>query len=175
MKNSTSLKSILLILLLLISNEFKAQISIVASDWEPSLQVGQKYTSYSDSVTSTANIGSTGLTSWDFTGLVANNIWVTESKSVAGSPYAADFPGAEYASNYEGTFQGVYSNSWVYSSIGTDYISLGIGTVASTPAGNLTSKIAHGIVEPELASTVLLAVVVTCAPSTCTLKSLILG
>jgi hypothetical protein len=141
MKNSASLKSILFLLLLIISNDFKAQISIVASDWEPLLQVGQEYTSYSDSTTSQVNIGATGETSWDFTGLVADNTWKTVSKPVASSPYIADFSGAEYVSNYEGTFKGVYSNSWIYSSIGEDYKTLGTGTVANTPAGNLITKI----------------------------------
>jgi ribosomal protein S6E (S10) len=141
MAKSTSLKSILFILFFFCSLKFYAQISIVASDWEPALQVGQKYTTYSDSTTSQANIGSPGQTSWDFTGVVADNVWLTESKPVATSPYAADFPGAEYVSNYEGTFNGVYSNSWVYSSIGADYVTLGTGTYATTPAGNLTTKI----------------------------------
>jgi hypothetical protein len=141
MTNYTSLKSILFILLLSVSNDFKAQISIVATDWEPLLQVGQEYTSYSDSTTSQVNIGETGETTWDFTGLVADNVWTTVSKPVATSPYFSDFPGAEYVSNYEGTFEGAYSNSWVYSAIGEDYKTLGTGTVANTPAGNLTTKI----------------------------------
>jgi len=73
MKKVTSLKLMLLVLILFISNEFKAQVSIVASDWEPSLQVGKIYTSYSDSTTNQINIGSPGQTTWDFTGLIANN------------------------------------------------------------------------------------------------------
>lgn len=119
----------------------KAQITITASDFEAQLAIGKTVTTYNDRSTTTVNLGSTGSSTWDFSSLVITDEFVTESKNIGSSPYVSDFPGAEYASNYEGTFEGVFSNTWVYNSIGDNYVSHGTGTVTNTQAGPATAKI----------------------------------
>lgn len=136
-------------LLFLFSVLTKAQTTITASDFESQLAIGKKITTSRDGVTTSVNIGSAGQSSWDFSSLVASDQFLTESKNVGSSPYTADFPGAEYASNYEGTFSGVFSNTWVYNSIGDNYLSHGTGTVTNTQAGPATAKITFSPAQVE--------------------------
>ena len=115
----------------LIAFKVDAQIAITASDISAQLQLGKKITSYRDGVTTSLNIGSTGQTTWDFSSLVIADQYVTESKTVATSAYAADFTGAQFASYYEGVSQGNASQSWVYNTISTDYFLNGTGSFTS--------------------------------------------
>lgn len=136
-------------LLFLFSVFTKAQITVTASDLEAQLAIGKTVTTFNDRSTTSLNLGSTGSSSWDFSGLVQTDEFVTESKSVGSSPYTSDFPGAEYASNYQGTFEGVFSNTWVYNSIGENYVSHGTGTVTNTQAGPSTTKITFSPAQVE--------------------------
>lgn len=129
------------VMLFLFSAITKAQITITASDFEAQLAIGKTVTTYNDRSTTTVNLGSMGSSTWDFSTLVITDEFVTESKSIVSSPYVSDFPGAEYASNYQGTFEGVFSNTWVYNSIGDNYVSHGTGTVANTQGINVTTRI----------------------------------
>ena len=120
-----------------------AQITIVASDFDRMLDLGEQVTTYLDTTTTILDAGTAGQFSLDYSGLVANSTFVTESKTYADSPYASDFPGAEYASNYEGVFAGVYSNTWVYNSVTDDFLTHGTGTVAQTSAGDVKTVILY--------------------------------
>lgn len=136
------MKQITTILFLLFSAAIiHAQISVTAGDFEAQLVIGKQTTTYRDGTTSSINLGSAGQSSWDFSSLTVSDEFVTESKTVGSSPYAADFPGAEYSSNYAGTFQGTFSNTWVYNSVGDNYVSHGTGTVANSVAGDVITKI----------------------------------
>jgi len=137
------------VMLLLCSVLAEAQITVTASDFESQLVIGKKITTFMDTVTTSVNIGSTGQSSWDFSSFAASDQFITESKNVGSSPYASDFPGAEYASNYEGTFAGEFSNTWVYNSIGETYVSHGTGTVKNTQAGPSTTKITFAPAQVE--------------------------
>jgi len=118
-----------------------AQITITASDIQAQLAVGKKTTTFANFSVNTANIGEPGPTSWNFSNLVSEAQFVTESKAKASSLYAADFPNAQYAAYYEGTFQGVFSKTWVYNSVGPDFYTDGTGTVTSPQGFNTTAKI----------------------------------
>ena len=69
-----------------------AQITIVASDFDRMLDLGEQVTTYLDTTTTILDAGTAGQFSLDYSGLVANSTFVTESKTYAGSPYESDFP-----------------------------------------------------------------------------------
>ncbi len=133
--------TLFIFLTILLLSVVNAQISVTASDWEAQLVIGKKITTFNDRNTKSVDIGSPGSTTWDFSGLTANDEFVTESKDFGSSPYAADFPGSEFASHYEGTFEGVFSSTWVYNTIDDFLISHGTGTVANTQAGEVKTLI----------------------------------
>ncbi len=141
MKNSTPFKFFAILFLFVFVTKVNAQISITASDFTALFGLGEKFTTYLDTTTPQINVGAAGQNTWDLTGLVASSEFVTENKDKATSPYASDFPDAQYASNYAGVFSGVYSNIWVYSSVTTDYVTHGTGTVANAASGNLKTVI----------------------------------
>ena len=126
---------------LLFVYKVNAQITVTASDLQAQLAIGNKITTFANFSVTNANIGAPGATSWNFSGLVSEAEFVTESKDKASSPYAADFPNAQYASYYEGTFAGVFSKTWVYNSIGPDYYTDGTGTVTTPQGINSIGKI----------------------------------
>lgn len=141
MRNSTLLKLSFILGLLISVTVSNAQVTIVASDFSSNLDLGDQVTSYLDTTIAQLDVGSAGQFNLDYSMLNAETTFVTESKEVAGSPYASDFPNAEYASNYSGVFAGVQSNSWVYNSIDANFLTYGTGTVANTTAGDVTTVI----------------------------------
>jgi hypothetical protein len=136
-------KYFLFAIILLTAGYSNAQITITAADFTAQLAVGHKVTSYANFSITSANIGSPGSTSWDFSSLVSESQFVTESKNKNSSTYSSDFPNAQYASYYEGTFSGVFSQSWVYNSIGPDYYIDGTGTFTSPSGINTTSNVSY--------------------------------
>ena len=69
----------------------------------------------------------------------ADEFFVSESKAHGTSPYSAEFPTAQYASNFEGTFAGASSNSWVYNSVyDTAMVTHGTGTKANAASSEIT-------------------------------------
>ncbi len=143
MKNSTPIRFYVILFLFVFVTKVNAQISITASDFTALFGLGEKFTTYLDTTTPQINVGAAGQNTWDLSALVSSLELVTENKDKATSPYASAFPGAEYASNYAGVVMGVYSNSWVYSSVTSDYITHGTGTVANTASGNLKTVISY--------------------------------
>ncbi|HOO85173.1 MAG TPA: hypothetical protein PLS94_11440, partial [Prolixibacteraceae bacterium] len=120
-----------------------AQIAVTSADFTSQLQLGKQVSTYLDRTSTQVNVGTQGATSWDFSTLVINDEFITESKQHSTSPYASDFPAAMYASNYEGIFEGNYSNTWVYNSVNNSFLTHGTGTVANTQAGNIKTVIKY--------------------------------
>ncbi|WP_346856622.1 T9SS type A sorting domain-containing protein [uncultured Draconibacterium sp.] len=139
MRNFTPLMLLFIFSLLMYSS--KAQITITASDFKDGLVLGSKVTTYLDTTTLLLNVGNPGENTWDFSQLKTDYTFETESKDVASSAYASSFPGAQYASFYSGVFEGIQSSTWVYNSVGDDFISHGTGTVAQAPTGNIETVI----------------------------------
>lgn len=123
--------------LIIFAGMIKAQITVTSSDFESQLQLGNEIQSFWDSTRTSINIGSTGEFNVDFSDLVPQAEFTTLSIPVAGSDYASDFPGAEYCSYYEGTFEGTFSKTWVYTSIDGSYFLHGTATEANTNQGNV--------------------------------------
>ena len=143
MKNFTPFKLLVILMILFQTENSNAQITISAGDFEPQLELGNIVTTYLDTTTPQFNVGNAGQNTWDLTGLSASNEFDAETKNKATSPYAGNFPDAEYASNYAGVFAGVYSNSWVYVSVTSDFLTHGTGTVANSVAGDIKTVIKY--------------------------------
>jgi hypothetical protein len=120
-----------------------AQITISSSDFAAQLAVGHHITSYANFSIKSADIGSPGPASWNFSGLISEAQFVTESRIKSSSTYSNDFPDAQYASYYEGTFSGVFSQTWVYDSIGPDFNLDGTGTFTSPAGMNSTTFVSY--------------------------------
>jgi hypothetical protein len=72
-------------------------ITIDTTDIRTMFDVGSTTTYRGDTLTSTANIGAPGQSSWDFSGLVTHTRLSLKSVPVATTPYASFFPDATYA------------------------------------------------------------------------------
>jgi len=141
MTNSTFLKFLVGLSVFFAILPSYGQITISSSDVEPFVKTGGKYTSYHDATTKTVNIGTTGQTSWDFSGLVSTTEYVVKSEPVSTSAYAADFPDAQYVSYYETLVDGNYNKTWIYNSLGSEYVTNGCVVTGASSIGNITTKI----------------------------------
>jgi hypothetical protein len=74
-----------------------AQDTIRASDVNTQFAVGNFTTTRFDSTVATINIGKPGASTWNFSGLKKSNTITLKCIAVAGSPFAAKFPGATHA------------------------------------------------------------------------------
>lgn len=127
---------------ILLSLQLNAQISIVAEDFTSKLDIGDTITTFLDTTTTQINVGNIGQNTWDFSEIQVDEYFVSESKDYSSSPYEANFPGAQYASNYEGVFAGATSNSWVHNSVSAnEMVTHGTGTFASAAGTNITTLI----------------------------------
>ena len=73
------------------------QITITSADVGAKLAVGRILANKIDKVTSTANIGKHGLSSWDFSALGSDSSLTFTSVDVSGTPFLSSFPGATNA------------------------------------------------------------------------------
>lgn len=104
------------------------QITFTAANVSAALTPGAVETDHSDTVTQTANIGTLGATSWDFSALNSNSTSTILSVSPDSTPFFSFFPGATYA------------RTTVISGAGTSYSYLRLGTNLVTPGGVLSGS-----------------------------------
>ncbi|HUI64701.1 MAG TPA: T9SS type A sorting domain-containing protein [Bacteroidota bacterium] len=117
-----------------------AQITINVSDVQTQLAPGNMLLQHTDKQTSSANIGSTGSSSWDFSGLHSDSVTTLKSVTVSSTPFAADFTTATHAFQASIVYDGIPVTGYVYLQLATDFSELGIE--ATAPAlGNANLKI----------------------------------
>lgn len=84
--------------------------------------VGTVITYHTDSMTTSANIGAPGQSSWDFSGLVSSSAYSMGSVAVGSTPYAADFPQARFALyNAAFTYSFVFQETFKVDLLGEGY------------------------------------------------------
>lgn len=83
--------------LTLLGTPARGQITIIAADVSAQLAVGDSLAYRIDKVTSTLNIGRHGQNTWDFSSLGKDSSQTLTSITVAGAPFASNFPGATHA------------------------------------------------------------------------------
>jgi hypothetical protein len=97
-----------------------SQISLTQADAELANTVGATSTSYFDSTTTTADIGNTGSSSWDFSSLVPSWSYTTTCVDPSSSPYSGSFPNSAICRKYTVSIMGFQSNNWLFSSLDAD-------------------------------------------------------
>lgn len=115
-----------------------AQITINQSDVEQTAVVGSGFQSFADSVTTQINIGSLGMTSWDFSGLVKSTSFQSEFVDPATSPNIGDFPGANVVNLTTIDLDSILSENYSYSFLGSNKFE-NLGSVGMITSGQFSS------------------------------------
>jgi hypothetical protein len=128
----------------------RAQITITNDDVNAKLAAGNIIQNIQDTLTTSANIGAPGATSWDFSGLHAHMTTTLTSVDAATTPYISQFPGANHAlktslsGNIPGAPGPVSGDLYLYLVVGTNLLSpgqMGGGTVELTGVGTFNGEI----------------------------------
>jgi len=99
-------------------------ITIETADVQSMHAIGNTISLHMDTLTTTADIGALGQTSWDFSGLQTTSLKNLESVPVASTPYAASVPQATHALR-----DAAFTYSFYYASLGTTITLVGTGYV----------------------------------------------
>lgn len=140
---SLTIYSVILSALASLSLPASAQITITAADVSAQLTVGYTLTNNSDTLATSANIGTPGATSWNFSGLSTHTTQTLTSVLVSSTPFAADFPGATHALQTTVVVSGVSGIAYQYLTLGTHLLNPGNkagGTFLGFPATVTTTN-----------------------------------
>ena len=106
-----------------------------ATDVTAIFEVGSVITRNVDTLTTFANIGAPGHSSWDFSALNTSSVTRLRSVAVAATPYAASFPQATHA-----LCDSAFALSFFYAGLNTVIDLDGIGYAYYTLQGNLVNS-----------------------------------
>ncbi len=109
-------------------------ITFDATDVQAIFAVGNTITYRVDTLTTSANIGAPGQTSWNFGSLNTSSRMSLKSLPLASTTYAADFPQATHALR-----DTAFTYSFVYEALATTVILKGTGIVYYTLTSNLVN------------------------------------
>jgi hypothetical protein len=121
----------------------RGQITITASDITTIFAVGHTLADKIDTITTSLNIGSLGSTSWDFSALRSDSSQTLTSIAVAGTKFAAQFPGATHVFQTNITYYlgaaPIPAVGYLYFQLSTNLLNLGQGADAPAANGFLTA------------------------------------
>lgn len=127
------------------------QVTITAADVSTRLTLGNVITNVDDTLLTSANIGSPGATSWDFSGLQTSVQTLYSSVAIASTPFAGQFPTATHAlkTTLTGILPGmpgaVTGDLYLYIALGSTLNNpgnMGVGTLhAGWPIGDLPGQL----------------------------------
>jgi hypothetical protein len=129
--------TLLLCLVLFAGVKLSAQITITESDVQNFAALGNTLDASIDTSTTSIDIGMTGATSWDFSGLSADFQSTFTSIDPAGTPFASRFPSAMACFNGMSEVQGYILNSWQYLGLGNNAL-LSYGNAAQGTVSGFT-------------------------------------
>jgi hypothetical protein len=107
------------------------QITITADDLRARLAVGNTNLINTDTAMGSVNIGSHGLTLWDFSGLLPHTTTTLKSITLASAPFSSEFAGATHVlkTSLAGSFTGVpgtvAGDLYVYFTVGANFLNPG--------------------------------------------------
>jgi len=110
-----------------------AQITITQSDLQSYLALGHTVSAIDDTSTTSLNIGNTGATSWNFSGLHYDRVYTLMSVAPSSTPLGSHFPSSTISLFDTTNIQGYELQSWVYLGINNGlliYGSAGQGSVS---------------------------------------------
>lgn len=121
MKNFTLFTFLFFIFTSFFSVQLNAQISITSNDFKATFLQDAEFPTYLDTVTAQVDVGSSGESMVDFSGLVSSFDYKTINKEVSETPYDSDFPDAQYATYHESDFDTIIVETWSYFSINDSF------------------------------------------------------
>ncbi len=137
--------------ILLFCGTIHSQISITQSDVSLYNIVGTTSISYFDSTTTSADIGNTGESSWDFSALTAAWSFTTTIIDPSTSPYQISFPNSPICRKYTTSIMGFQSDHWIFNSLSADGFFLdGIVTASLVLGFSVTSTTTYNPSEEQL-------------------------
>ena len=107
--------------------KISAQITITQSDLQAFATLGNNLAITLDSTTSSIDIGSTGVSSWDFSGISKDMQFDVTSEDPSGTPFAGSFPAATVCLHGTTFVMGYSAESWSYAGINNALLNYGAG------------------------------------------------
>ncbi len=122
------LAMVCLFILIVMSTDTLAQITITSTDATAINAVGHVITNHFDSTTTSVDIGSPGATSWDFSALNSHTSNTFTSVVPSSTPYySSDFLTSNVAFIFTEIIQGINADGWQYSTQNSgDYLMNGV-------------------------------------------------
>ncbi len=130
--------SVLFCFLLFAVVKVSAQITVTESDLQAFVNIGNNLTSTLDTTTTSVDIGSTGSTTWDFSGLSPDMQFSLTSINPAGTPFAVNFPAATVCLHGTTSVMGYTAESWSYAGVNGALLDYGMGAMADVGGNSAT-------------------------------------
>lgn len=118
-------------------------ITITEDDVRQQMEVGKFTTTVSDTLTKLVNIGSTGATSWDFSGLLTHTSTTLTSVTPSSTPYISFYPDATFALQTVMSVAGITGTAYVYLVLDTNLMNPGIMAGTSSFLGPIVYHRSH--------------------------------
>jgi hypothetical protein len=118
-----------------------AQPTITAADVGAFFASGRTITYREDTLRASVNIGSPGLTFWDFSAFAQDRASSFLSVTPASTPFSGQFPGATFALKGTLTVQGITGDLYTYLTLATDLTNP--GSMATASGGAITVNITN--------------------------------
>ncbi|NOX18959.1 MAG: T9SS type A sorting domain-containing protein [Chlorobi bacterium] len=130
---------------LFISATLFGQITLTFSDQAANTTIGTEFVFHDDTLATSVDIGRPGGgNDWDFSNFTPHFTFTSTSVDKGSTPYAGDYPNANYAFYSQNSFGGTTSESWVYINLQSSKSTVeGIAAVTQSQAGPLTTKITY--------------------------------
>ncbi len=115
-----------------------AQITINQSDLQNYLAIGRTLSLLDDTSTTSLNIGTTGQTSWDFSGLHPDARFTVAIVSPSSTPWGGHFPSATVSFFDTTTIGGYLLQTWIYFGVNNGLMNYGNAGQGSAGGFNIT-------------------------------------
>lgn len=116
-----------------------AQITITENDLQGYISLGNTLSVLNDTITTSLNIGNTGATSWDFSGLSSDETFTLTSVAPSSTPFGSHFPSATVCFYDTTLIMGYQLQSWLYVSVNNGLINYGDAGQGSAGGFQITS------------------------------------
>lgn len=120
-----------------------AQITITEGDLQSYLTVGNVLSSIDDTSTTSLNIGTTGLTSWDFSGLHPDVVYTLTCVNPSSTPLGGHFPSATVAFYDTAIVEGYQLQSWIYFGVNNGLYQYGVVGMGDAGGGFSITFVSH--------------------------------
>jgi hypothetical protein len=108
-----------------------AQITVTASDVSGQLTIGNYVQNHWDLAVGALDIGTPGPSTWDFSALRNDSTMTLTSVDLSTTPFTGTFSGATHALYSPITYLGIAGKAYIYISLGTNMLNLGVGAIAN--------------------------------------------